>query len=99
MKCVLKVFKGICCHPLFFLASLKDMKNYQPVTLWDLQPHSSGSILSCDTEQLRPYGFFKNQKVKLIHKIPFWGPKIFQVGDCQISINRSLAQKILVQPS
>ena len=55
-------------------------------------------ILSNKLSRLRAYGFFENQKVKLIYKLPFWGPKIFQVGDCCISINRSLAKKILIQP-
>ena len=73
------------------------------MSLWDLNEQESGAIdsikdhLSKETIiRLREMGISKGGKVVCLKTIPFGGPKLFQISDSVFSLEKPVAEAIVL---
>jgi len=74
------------------------------MTLWDLKPKKKGFIQSIDKKidsrflnRLRDIGFEIREEIQCLKTTPLNGPKIFQIGDGVFSLEKEIAQNIIIQ--
>lgn len=73
------------------------------MTLWDLPQNTSASIHSLSEDiskmlqtRLHEMGFMPNEVLVCMKRSPFKGPLVVKVQDCVYSLDKQLAQHILI---
>ncbi len=73
------------------------------MSLWELEEKQSGSIHSVKDDlspqtimRLREIGLNKDDNVTCLKKLPFGGPKLFQVSDSVFSLEEDIAKSIML---
>ena len=73
------------------------------MSLWELREKETGSVHSINTElspetilRLREIGLDKGGSVTCLKQTPFGGPKLFQISDSVFSLERPVAESILI---
>lgn len=72
-------------------------------TLWDLLPRRTGRIVEISPRidelyrnRLNDLGFMVGEAVACVRQTPFKGPRLFKIGDSVFSLDRDLAQSVMV---
>lgn len=70
-------------------------------TLWDLPTKLVAEISGLDQDmpksmatRLQEMGFNDGQPIRCVKQCPFNGPKVVQLGDCVLSVDRHIAENI-----
>ncbi len=73
-------------------------------TLWELPTKLVAEISGLRKDipaamatRLKEMGFYGGQPIRCIKQCPFNGPKVVQIGDCILSIDKHIAQNIHVR--
>ncbi len=76
------------------------------MTIWDLPKQSVGHITGMHdsvnpnlSQRLQEMGFVEGQIVKCMKRTPFQGPLVIQVQDCIYSLEKALAEQIVISSS
>ena len=72
--------------------------------LWNLKEKQKAQILSFSSEmdgqylsRIRELGFSETALIECIKRIPFGGPRVYQIGDSVFSITEDIAGKIEIE--
>lgn len=72
-------------------------------TLWDLLPLDAACIVDISPlidksyrNRLHDLGFLVGEVVACVRRTPFQGPRLFKIGDSVFSLDRDIAQSVMV---
>lgn len=72
-------------------------------TLWDLLPHDAACIVDISPlisesyrNRLYDLGFLVGEAIACVRRTPFQGPRLFKIGDSVFSLDRDIAQSVMV---
>lgn len=76
------------------------------MTIWDLPKRAKGQITGLNasvnpnlSQRLEEMGFVEGQIVQCMKRTPFKGPLVIQIQDCVYSLEKALAEQIIVSSS
>ncbi len=73
------------------------------MTMWQLTPGVKAIISNIQSneemllQRLQELGLSAGQEIECVKRLPFDGPRVYALSDCLFSLEKSMAEKIVIK--